>query len=229
MLKYNNDALVKEFRHKGYVYRLNKQGQLYRLDKKTAAKQDSIEKKTDLLVNCFRTILISICVFHIVLWGLVSLFNENFLYMLLSIVTALINVVFLYILVYVLAEKEEDYVEKWKEYELKNAGCYARGYMNFNHYLYVMSNEDFVEMFEKLDKYKKLNAAAGKIQASIRDSSHSSEALDYAKSQMEKIMKDVTDAEEELMRLKRKFVSATIVHKDQALLAEIMEAEKIVA
>lgn len=229
MLKYNNDSIVKEFRHKGYVYRLNKQGQLYRLDKKTAAKQDSIEKKTDFLLNHFRTILISICVFHIVLWGLVSLLNENFLYMLLSIVTALVNVVFLYILVHVFIKKEEDYVEKWKEYELKNGNYYGHGYMNFNHYLYVMSNEDFVELFEKLDKYKKLKAAAGKINVSIRDSSHSSEALDYAKSQMEKIMKNVADAEKELIRLKQKFVSATIAHKDQALLAEIMEAEKIAA
>lgn len=94
------------------------------------------------------------------------------------------------------------------------------------HYLYVMSNEDFVE---KLDKYKKLNAAVGKIHASIRGSSHSSEALEYAKSQMEKIMKNVADAEEDLVRLKQKFVSATIAHKDQELLAEIMEAEKIAA
>lgn len=132
MLKYNNDALAKEFRHKGYVYRLNKRGELYRLDEKTAAKQDSIEKKTDFLLNHFRTILISVCVFHVVLWGLVSLFNENFLYMILSIATASINVAFLYFLVNVLLEKEEDYVEQWKEYELKNAGCYVRGYTNFN-------------------------------------------------------------------------------------------------
>ena len=92
-----------------------------------------------------------------------------------------------------------------------------------------MSNEDFVEIFEKLDKYKKLKAAAGKINVSIRSSSHSSEALEYSKSQMETIMKNVADTEEELMRLKQKFVSATIAHKDQALLAEIMEAEKIAA
>ena len=228
MLKYN-DPIVKEFRHKGYVYRLNKQFMLYRLDEKTVAKQDSIGKKIDFLLNHFRTILISMGVFHIVLWGLVSLFNETFLYMLLSIVTASINIVFLYVLVHVFVKKEEDYVEKWKEYELKNADYYVHGYMNFNHYLYVMSNEDFVEIFEKLDKYKKLKAAAGKINVSIRSSSHSSEALEYAKSQMETIMKNVADTEEELMRLKQKFVSATIAHKDQALLAEIMEAEKIAA
>lgn len=229
MLKYDNDDLVKEFRHKGYVYRLNKKFKLYRLDEKTADKQDSIEKKLDFIFNRFRTIMISIGVFHIVLWGVVSLFNENFLYMLLSIVTALINAVFLYVLTFVFAEKEADYVEKWKEYELTTADQYFHGYTDFNHYLHIMSNEDFVEIFEKLNKYKKLNAAAGKIHVSIRDSSHSSEALEYAKSQMEKIMKNVADAEEELMRLKQKFVSATIAHKDQALLAEIMEAEKIAA